>query len=170
MAAFTICLQTHGKVRNCYDFADQGVPYATDVYRGYLKLHELLTPYFTELSENACATGMPIMRHMVLHWQEDETVYDIDDQYLLGDAFLVAPVLTDWNTRDIYLPEGKWIDLNTGETYTVGKGGKWLYNYYASLAELPVFFNTETSSDTARNLVPGIEEIFDYLETIDVPE
>ena len=143
--------------------------YVTDIYRAYVKLHELLTPYITEHAEIASLTGMPLMRHMALHWQDDETVYGINDQYMFGDAFLVAPVLTDRNTRNIYLPEGKWTDLNTGVTHTVGEGGKWLYNYHASLAELPVFFNTETSSDAARGLVSGIEEIFDYLETVDVP-
>lgn len=170
MASFTICLETHGSVRTAFGFAEEGVSYATDVYRGYTKLHELLTPYFTELAENASRTGMPVMRHLVLGWQDDQSVYGIEDQYTLGDAFLVAPVLTDRNTRDIYLPEGKWLDLNTGETVVVGKEGKWLYNYYASLAQLPVFFNTNTKSDTARSLVPGILELFDYLGDIDVPE
>lgn len=169
MAAFTICLETHGSVRTAFGFAEEGVPYATDVYRGYVKLHELLTPYFTELAENASKRGMPVMRHMVLGWQDDPNVYDIEDQYTLGDAFLLAPVVTDSNTREVYLPQGQWLDLNTGETIVVGKEGKRM-SYHASLAQLPAFFNLETESDTARGLVPGIQELFDYLGSIDVPE
>ncbi|MBQ8415723.1 MAG: hypothetical protein IJX13_02310, partial [Clostridia bacterium] len=143
--------------------------YVTDIYRAYIKLHELLTPYITEHAEIASSTGMPVMRHMVLHWQDDERVYSINDQYMFGDAFLVAPVLNDQYTRDIYLPEGNWLDLNTGETYEVGPEGKTLTNYAASIATLPLFYNQDTDSETAEGLIDGIREIFDYLQKIEIP-
>jgi alpha-glucosidase (family GH31 glycosyl hydrolase) len=114
----------------------------TDIYRAYVKLHELLTPYITEHAEIASSTGMPLMRHMVLHWQDDERVYSINDQYMFGDAFLVAPVLTNAKSRNIYLPEGEWLDLNTGETITVGKEGKEIKDYAAGISVLPVSFFT----------------------------
>ncbi len=167
--AFTICMQTHGKVRTPYKFAEESPQYAyvTDLYRAYVKLHELLTPYITEYCTEASTTGMPVMRHMILHWQDDKNVYDIDDQYMFGDAFLVAPVLTDKTTRNIYLPEGKWKDLNTGEIYTVGKNGQQLKDYQAGISVLPVFFNMNTTSETATpELIEGIEEIFAYAKDV----
>jgi alpha-glucosidase (family GH31 glycosyl hydrolase) len=93
--AFTICMQTHGKVRRSYQFADQDANYlyVTEIYRAYTKLHEHLTPYLTELCEEASTTGMPVMRHLVLGWQDDKNVYRIDDEYTFGDAFLIAPIL-----------------------------------------------------------------------------
>lgn len=167
-SAFTVCIQTHGKVRRAYQFAEYtdghgNHPYAyvTDIYRAYTKLHEHLTPYLTELCEEASSTGMPPVRHLVLTWQNDANVYNIDSQYTLGDAFLIAPILDGNDTREVYLPKGTWEDLNTGTVYEVGSEGMTL-NVTATLAELPSFFNTETESDTARELVDGIKELYSY--------
>jgi alpha-glucosidase (family GH31 glycosyl hydrolase) len=162
--AFTICMQTHGSVRRSYQFAEENEEYlyVTEIYRAYTKLHEHLTPYLTELCEEASTTGMPVMRHLVLGWQDDANVYDINNQYMLGDAFLVAPILNKNFSRKIYLPKGEWIDLNTGEEYTVGDEGMWLKGYDASLAELPTFYNKNTASEIAPSLVSGIMELYDY--------
>jgi len=167
--AFTICMQTHGKVRTPYKFADENPNYAyvTDLYRAYVKLHELLTPYITEYCEEASTTGMPVMRHLILHWQDDKKVYNISDEYMFGDAFLVAPVLTNAKSRDIYLPEGEWLDLNTGETITVGKEGKEIKGYAAGISVLPVFYNVNSTSETVTpELIEGIQEIFAYAKTV----
>ncbi|MBQ7335055.1 MAG: glycoside hydrolase family 31 protein [Clostridia bacterium] len=186
-SAFTICIQTHGKVRRSYDFADVGYPATTNIYRAYTKLHELLTPYITEYSEIACETGMPLTRHLVLHWQDDANVYDIDDEYMFGTAFLVAPELDGKTQRDIYLPEGEWEDLNTGYVYEIGNGtykitkadgttqsgtygaeGFWLKNYKVAITQLPVFYNRAewNDSETAAGLLDGIREIFEYASSI----
>jgi len=42
------------------------------------------------------------------------------NQYLFGSDMLVAPLLEEGNSRDIYLPPGEWIDYQTGETYSTG--------------------------------------------------
>ena len=166
--AFTICMQTHGTVRRSYQFAEENenYSYVTAIYRAYTKLHEHLAPYITELSEQACTTGMPIVRHLVLHWQDDQNVYGMDDEYMLGDAFLVAPILNATYERDIYLPEGEWIDLNTGEEYSVGAEGLWLEGYGATIAELPTFYNKNTESEIASTLVDGIMELYDYARSV----
>ncbi len=171
-SAFTICIQTHGNVRRSYVFADYededgGHPYAyaTELYRAYTKLHEHLTPYITELSEEATTTGMPVVRHLILGWQNDTNVYTIEDEFTLGDAFLIAPVFSDSTTRSVYLPEGKWEDLNTGTVYEVGAEGLRI-DVTASIAELPSFFNMETESETARELVDGIKALYDYARSL----
>ncbi len=153
-----------------YTVEPGSLAYATDIYRAYVKLHELLTPYITEYSELACKTGMPVMRPLALMWQDDLNVYDFNDEYMFGDAFLVAPMLTEVFARDIYLPEGRWLDLNTGEEHTVTAQTpieeRWLRGYDAPITVLPVFYNLDTTSQTARELLPGIWEIFEHLETI----
>ncbi len=173
-SAFTATMQTMGKVLKPYDFAeyDDGNgnhPYAwaTELYRAYTRLHEVLTPYITELYGEACADGSPITRHLVLGWQGDTNVYSINDEYMFGDAFLVAPELNGKTSRDIYLPEGKWEDVNTGEVYTVGKEGKWLKGYSVAMTELPLFYNLESDSTVAKELLPSIREILDFARTID---
>ena len=164
--AFTVCMQTHGWVSKAYDFAIKGDPFTTDVYRAYTKLHESLTPYITEYSEIACQTGMPVVRHMILHWQDDPRVYDIEDQYMFGDAFLVAPVLNAQTKRDIYLPQGQWMDLNTGKTYDVGEDGMDLTDYSVPITDIPVFYNMNTESQTAESLLTGIIEVFEHTKTL----
>ncbi len=160
-------------IKYVYEIAPGAMSYVTDIYRGYMKLHELLTPYITELSAEACETGMPVARILALMWQDDVNVYDICDQYMFGDAFMIAPVLEDADSRDIYLPEGEWVDLMTGKEYTITSetpvADRWIRNYEVSLAELPVFYNKNTTSAIATELVPGILEIFDYLGTIKLP-
>ena len=166
--AFTVCMQTHGKVRRVYQFVeeDPSYQYVADIYRAYVKLHEHLTPYITELNEEACATGMPVMRHLVLGWQDDKNVYNIEDQYTFGDAFMIAPILNDGYSRNIYLPEGKWLDLNSGMEYVVGKDGQWIESYAASIAELPTFYNMNTESEIAPTLVDGIMELYNYARSV----
>jgi len=58
-----------------------------------------------------------MMRAMVLEFQEDPNTYDMEDQYMFGDAFLVAPVYSPDNKRSVYLPEGVWFDYWTGKEY-----------------------------------------------------
>jgi alpha-glucosidase (family GH31 glycosyl hydrolase) len=139
--------------------------YVTEIYRAYTKLHEHLTPYISELTAEASTTGMPAVRHLVLGWQDDVNVYDINDEYTFGDAFLIAPILDGGDTRSVYLPEGTWEDLNTGEIYEVGGEGREI-SVTASIAELPSFFNVNTESETARELLDGIREIYDYARSL----
>ena len=169
----TGALQANTNYKYVYEIQPGSMSYVTDIYRGYMKLHELLTPYITELSAEACETGMPVSRILALLWQDDVNVYDINDQYMFGDAFMVAPILTATNSRDIYLPEGEWIDLMTGEEYVITAETpteeRWIRDYQVSLADLPVFYNKNTTSEIAPELLPGIQEIFDYLDTIQLP-
>ena len=170
-SAFTVCIQTHGKVRRAYQFAeytDEGgahpYAYVTDIYRAYTKLHEHLTPYITELCEEASATGLPQVRHLVLGWQDYKTVYPINDEFMMGDAFLIAPITDNSTSRRVYLPAGVWEDLNTGAVHDFSEGGAWI-DVSASIAEVPTFFNRNTESETARELVSGIKELYDYART-----
>jgi alpha-D-xyloside xylohydrolase len=129
----------------------------------YNAIHNELSDYLQELSKIACDTGMPMVRHMILEYQNDANVANIDDQFMYGDALLLAPVLTcntkqnadgktvlDYAsvvTRDVYLPAGEWIDLNTGETI-ISEGQT--ITVSANLAQIPVYLNT--ASEYAEEL------------------
>ena len=80
---------------------------------------------------------MPIVRPLFFRNPEDENTYSIRDQFLLGNRFLVAPVLTKGATaRDIYLPAGLWKDFWSGKIF---HGEQKLAAYPAPLDTLPVF-------------------------------
>ena len=60
--------------------------------------------------------GRPVIRHLFLHYPDDPKVYDIEDEFLVGDRILVAPVMEEnEDSRKVYLPKGSWIDFWTGE-------------------------------------------------------
>ncbi len=71
-------------------------------------LHKKYGEYIVSLARHASQTGEPIMRHMAYEFPK-EGFEKIDDQFMLGDKILVAPVLEKGKTsRNVKLPEGKW--------------------------------------------------------------
>ena len=103
-----------GPVRAPWSFGD----IAVENFRKYAKLRYRLLPYLYSHAYSATKTGLPIIRAMVLEFQDDPCTYHLEDQYMFGDAFLVAPVYTLVNKRTVYLPEGTWYDYQTGKEYT----------------------------------------------------
>ena len=151
-------IQTHGYVRHVYQMTEE----AQEIAALYNALHEELADYLQKLSKIACDTGMPMVRHMILEFQNDANVVDIDDQFMYGDALLLAPILTcntlkdadgktvlDYAsvvTREVYLPAGEWLDLNSGETI-VSEGET--ITVEANLAKIPAYLN-KASADAAE--------------------
>ena len=98
----------------------------------YIELREELRPYTRRLMQEASETGAPVMRPLFYQFPEDERVWEIKDQFLFGDQYLVAPV-TEYGAREreVYLPAGaRWTEQSTGKTY---EGGR------APLDVIPVF-------------------------------
>ena len=62
---------------------------------------------------------------------------DLNDEYMFGPAFLVAPVTTQGaTTRPVYLPKGAdWYDWWTNKRYT---GGQWI-TAAAPIERIPLF-------------------------------
>jgi alpha-glucosidase len=82
-----------------------------------LRLRMRLLPYLYGLFEEAHRTGAPILRPLLFEYPQDETTYSADDQFLVGDALLVAPITRPGiEHRHVYLPAGTWVQWWTGET------------------------------------------------------
>ncbi|GAA0079153.1 glycoside hydrolase family 31 protein [Clostridium sp. CTA-5] len=87
-----------------------------DINRKYIKLRYKLIPYLYDLLWQGETTGLPVMRPLVLHYSNDENVYEINDQFLVGENILVSPVVEQGKrVKAVYLPEGTWIDYWTKE-------------------------------------------------------
>ncbi len=94
-----------------------GEPYES-VCRQMIKLRQRLLPYLYTLFEECHRTGAPILRPLLFEYPEDETTYTADDQFLLGDALLVAPVTRPGiEHRHVYLPRGTWFHYWSGERF-----------------------------------------------------
>ena len=83
------------------------------IYRFYAKLRYRLLPYIYAAAHHAARTGLPVMRPMALLYLDDPRSDDLTQQYMLGDAFLVAAF-----TNRVHLPAGRWLDYWTGTAYT----------------------------------------------------
>jgi alpha-glucosidase len=96
--------------------------YGADALANFKKYDELryrLIPYIYSNAYTQYKTGMPLMRALVLEYQDDPNTYAIGDQYLFGDNMMVCPVTVKGaQTRTIYLPQGAWFDYWTGKRYS----------------------------------------------------
>ena len=86
-----------------------------------------------EYARKAAETGEPIVRLMEYQFPH-EGLADVKDQFMLGDRYLIAPVVDNRLERDVRLPKGMWRD-ELGKKY---KGGK-TYTIDAPLNRLPYF-------------------------------
>lgn len=111
-------------------------PAIAPIVKKWWKLRYALIPYIVEQSKKATETGYPVLRALLFHHVDDKLCWHIDDEYYFGDDFLVAPVMNSENRRDVYLPEGQWVNFFTGERM---EGGRWLKNVEVPLEEMPVF-------------------------------
>ena len=109
------------------------------ICRFYAELHETFSREIIKLAEEAVLTGMPVIRPLFWADPYDKNTYDISDQFLLGNKYLVAPVLKPGSEkRNIYLPAGLWRDYRTGREY---EGPVLLSDYSVPLDCLPIFEN-----------------------------
>ena len=113
---------------------------ATEINREYLQLRQRLMPYIYSLAADSHRTGVPMMRAIALEYPGDPGAYSVEanNEFLLGDDYLVAPVFTQTTVRNgIYLPEGdQWVDYWTGRIH---EGGQVLNGHSAPLDQLPIF-------------------------------
>jgi alpha-glucosidase (family GH31 glycosyl hydrolase) len=124
------------------------------VWRKYAKLRTQLFPYIFTLAHEAHATGLPITRHHLLTYYDDEIAIQQEYQYTFGNALLVAPIVNENQfVQNVYLPLGDcWIDLSTNLVYDdstdgryrIGRslilqGGQWIMNVKADLLTIPLF-------------------------------
>ncbi len=111
-------------------------PNIAPIVKRWWKLRYKLLPYIIEQAEACTKTGWPMIRALLMHHPYDRQVWHIDDEYYFGSEFLVAPVMNSENCRDIYLPDGLWVNFFTGERLD---GGRWYYNVEVPLDQMPVF-------------------------------
>lgn len=94
-----------------------------DVTREATQTHHDLIPYTRSMLYHAHQTGVPVMRAMLLEYPDTPKVSDMWDQFFYGSNLLVAPVSREGvRKRDVYLPEGRWLNYN--DRSTVEQGGR----------------------------------------------
>jgi len=97
-------------------------PENLEIVRNAALLHEQMGGYILECAKESSKTGIPIVRHMEFAFPNEGFV-ECKDQFMLGDKYLVAPIVTPEHIRTVKLPKGKWKD-DSGKVYAGGKSFK----------------------------------------------
>ncbi len=140
------------------------------------KLHDRLHPYIYSQAVRFYHDGYPwSMCPLPIAYYQDENVDYRENnvtrgyQWMIGDALMATPLYgNDYDTattRDIYLPEGTWIDYDTGEKYT---GPITLKKFLLPVGKTPLFVG-ETGivvEKEQKKLVARIYPVADYAETM----
>lgn len=93
-------------------------------FRKISELRYRLLPYIYSQACISSREGLPLMKTLFLNYPNDPSTWNIEDEYLLGDDLLIAPLMEqDTAGRLLYLPEGKWIDLQSKKIY---EGKQWV--------------------------------------------
>ena len=140
MAAFTPVMRTHEGNRPDTNFQYYDDEDCMNRLARLVDIYTALAPMLKELVKENHESGIPVQRPLFLHHEDDPRCYTEQFEYLLGEDVLVAPVWQEAQTeRSVYLPEGEWVHLWTGNAY-----GKGAHTVPAPLGDTPVFYRKDS--------------------------
>lgn len=149
MAAFCPIMQYHAETkgelnrdRTPWNIAQRtGRPDVIDIFKNYVDLRMNLLPYIYNEAILSSLTGIPMMRAMFLEYPDDKSLRKLTGQYMFGRNLLIAPVLEENSyTKDVYLPEGQWMDLFSKEEFI---GSRYM-SVRADIGKIPVYVKGNT--------------------------
>ena len=158
MGFFMPLSRAHGKTeREPWHYSGQ----VLDIFRKYDKIRHYLLPYLYSTACVSSRESVPMLRAMLLEYPEDFSARSKDLQYMLGRSLLVAPPF-DRDGYEVYLPKGKWVNLQTEE---VIEGGCYV-TASPALDELPVFLRENSILPVLENIkeIPREQEKFKNLK------
>ncbi len=173
LGAFSPIMRAHGgytPYENWHAFSDTET---TEFYRNLCTLRVKLFPYIYAMAKLSSRKGYPMMRALYLHWPQDDETLKLDQEFMLGDFLLVAPVVREGARKvDVYLPRGRWFDFFTNEVY---EGGHWIRKP-VELDEIAVFVRegavlpmlSEAPDTLRRNADADIKTLADVENKIEV--
>lgn len=135
LGAFTPFFRSHTAIDTkahepwCFGSIVEGIA------KKYIELRYSLLPHWYSLFYNATQDGLPVMRPLVLEYPEDAETHNLQDQFLIGESILAAPVcFPDVRKRLVYLPKGTWYEYGKNVKH---RSGTIIAN--ADLEHMPVY-------------------------------
>jgi alpha-glucosidase len=118
LGCFLPFCRTHGsrktKPRVPWAYGNQTL----EIVRQFLRLRYALMPYFYTLAWESHQTGAPLVRPMFWQHPEVQSLWDIEDAFLLGDALLICPIVVSAvPQRSVILPPGHWYDFWNNQVF-----------------------------------------------------
>lgn len=125
---------------------------AEEVSKAAIHLRYSFIPYMYAYERLAYEKGLGLVRPLIFDYPEDEHVKNYTDAWMFGDYLLAAPVIHQEQTsKNIYLPQGTWIDYFRGNTYTGGQTIHYPLNS-VSWTDIPLFIKKGAIIPTQRVL------------------
>ena len=145
LGAFTTVFRTHEGNRpedNHQIYSDQET---LEHFSRFARVYAAWKPYRGELVREAAETGLPVVRHPLIHYPNDPEVFGLEYQFMVGSELMVAPVLDPGERSvEVYLPAGRWVHLWSGRDYgSPGAGVK--ATVEAPVGEPAVFYRKGSS-------------------------
>ncbi len=105
------------------------------------RLRYSIAPYLYSLAHRAYLFAEPLMPPLVYYYQDDDNVRNMGHEKMIGSDLLAAIVAKDGETeRDVYLPEGRWIDWYSNKA--IESKGEWIPDvpeYRNGIFRLPLY-------------------------------
>lgn len=117
-AVFSPLFRNHsdkwGRYQEPWKFGNKTV----EIYRKFVKLRYAFIPLIYDLLFEGEKNGLPVMRPLGLHFENDDSALRCNSEFLIGKTLLAAPILEQGAfERSVYLPEGTWYDFETGKKF-----------------------------------------------------
>lgn len=134
LGAFTPIMRAHG-----VGVPTEPIYYDDDTQdrvREMIQMRYQFIPYNYSLAFDNYTIGLPLATPMNFFEPENELLANVNDQFLWGEAVLVAPVVQDdQTTKEVIFPSGNWYDFYDYQRYE----GDGFYTVEAPIGKLPLF-------------------------------
>ncbi len=121
-----------GQDNEMWSYGEENYAIMRKYYEKRIAMHDYIASLYRQAHEN----GSPLIRAMFWEFPEDEKCWELQDQYMFGEKYLVAPIFhLDQFERRVYLPKGTWRREGTDKVY---EGGQEIL-CEAPLDDMPVF-------------------------------
>ena len=135
---------------------------AVEIFRKFDELRYALHPYLYSLAREASETGWPVVRPLVLEFQDVPAIYVWEQEYLLGRDLLIVPVFDPEGNVTYYLPPGDWLNFWTKEKI----GGNRIIQESVPLDKIPIFIRDNAIIPMTRPSQYTGEKPWDPLEIL----
>lgn len=142
VGAFTPYFRNHSAIGTVYQEPWQFGEKYEAIMKKYIQMRYVWMPQLYSLFHQASLSGLPVMRPLLLEFPEDQKTYNLNDQFMIGDNVVIAPIMAPSVTdRAVYLPAGEWVAFSSEDVFQ--GGGTHLI--HAELEDMPIFVKKGTA-------------------------
>jgi len=92
-------------------------------------LRHRMIPFLYTCNHANAVEGRALIEPLYYDYPDAPEAYQFKNEYIFGKDFIVAPITKHSQSKgltaiDMWVPEGVWTDIFTGDIYRIGRGGK----------------------------------------------